>query len=132
MAARDERSRRIGSAMQWIVIPDLSTRQLTFSSVLITGPVKDNAARRRRLRKSNSAPIIASRVSNQLGYMIFIYNAKRDAKGATNLTVETQVLRDGKVISNAQQKVSDNPADPERIPHGADISSNLLRQAAMT
>src|SRR6185503_853798 len=31
-AARDERSGRIGSAMQWIVIPDLSVGQLTLST----------------------------------------------------------------------------------------------------
>jgi hypothetical protein len=45
---------------------------------------------------------------------------------ATNLTVETQVLRDGKVILTSQQKVSDNPADKERIPYGADLSLKPL------
>jgi VWFA-related protein len=124
VAARDERSRRVGSAMQWIVIPDLSSRQLTLSSVLITGPVQDmvrNASAQVQLSADHRfSPL------HQLGYWIFIYNAKRDACGATNLTVEAQVLRDGKVISTAQQKVSDNSADPERIPYGADLSLKAL------
>ena len=120
VAARDERSRRIGSAMEWIVIPDLSTRQLMLSSVLIAG--QDNA-------KNPQVQLSADhhfKPSDHLGYWIFIYNAKRDAKGATNLSAETQVLRDGKVVLTSQQKVNDNPADPERIPYGADITLTSL------
>jgi VWFA-related protein len=126
VAARDERSRRIGSAMQWIVIPDLSTRQLTLSSVLITGPVQDNAASKDAAPQVQLSADHRFSRSDHLGYLIFIYNAKRDAKGATNLVVETQVLLDGKVISTGQQKATDNPADAERIPYGADITLKSL------
>jgi VWFA-related protein len=126
VAARDERSRRIGSAMQWIVIPDLSNRQLTLSSVLITGPVNDNTASKDAAPQVQLSADRRFSRSHQLEYLIFIYNAKRDAKGATNLTVETQVLRDGKVISTAQQKVIENSGDPERIPYAADLSLKSL------
>ena len=37
VAARDENSGRVGSAMQWIEIPDLSSEQLTLSSLMIGG-----------------------------------------------------------------------------------------------
>src|SRR6185369_4441915 len=37
VAARDEKSGRVGSAIQWIVIPDLTKSQLTLSSVLLGG-----------------------------------------------------------------------------------------------
>ena len=126
VAARDERSRRIGSAMQWIVIPDLSNRQLTLSSVLITSPVKDNAASKDTSPQLQLSADHRFSRSHHLEYLIFVYNAKRDARGATNLTVETEVLRDGKVISTAQQKVIDNSGDPERIPYGADLSLKSL------
>jgi hypothetical protein len=35
VAARDERSGLVGSALEWIVIPDLSTRQLSLSSLMV-------------------------------------------------------------------------------------------------
>ena len=126
VAARDERSRRIGSAMQWIVIPDLSTRQLTLSSVLIPRPVKDNATGKDATPQVQLSADHRFSRSHHLEYLIFVYNAKRDAKGATSLTVETQVLRDGKVVSTAQQKVSESAADPERIPYAADLSLKSL------
>ncbi|HEU4794617.1 MAG TPA: VWA domain-containing protein [Pyrinomonadaceae bacterium] len=121
-AALDERSRRIGSAMQWIVIPDLSTRQLTLSSVLIGG---QNNAKNNDANFQLSADHRFSR-SDHLRYWIFIYNAKRDASGATNLTVETQVLRDGKVIQTTNQKLNDKSPDPDRIPYVADLSLQSL------
>src|ERR1041384_4690465 len=39
VAARDDRSGHVGSAMQWIAIPDLTKSQLTLSSVLLGGQV---------------------------------------------------------------------------------------------
>ena len=126
VAARDERSGRIGSAMQWVVIPDLSTRQLTLSTLLIGGRVLDNA------RGKEAAPQVQLSVdhhfsrSGRLGYWIFIYNAKRDAKGATNLIAETQVLRDGKVILTVPHKLTNDSPDPERIPYGANLDLKSL------
>jgi hypothetical protein len=127
VAARDERSRRIGSAMQWIVIPDLSTRQLTLSSVLLAEQVADEEK-----GKDASGPVQLSvdhhfSRSDHLGYWIFVYNAKRNPSGATNLVAETEVLRDGKVVlSSPQRKLDNSSPDPERIPYGADLSLKSL------
>jgi VWFA-related protein len=126
VAARDERSGRAGSAMQWIVIPDLSKRQLTLSTLLIGGQVLDNA------KTKEATPQVQLSVdhhfsrSDHLGYWIFIYNARRDAAGATNLTAETQVVREGKVILTAIRKVSNDSPDPERIPYGANLALKSL------
>jgi len=125
-AARDERSGRVGSAMQWIVIPDLSTGQLTLSSLIIGGQVSDDA----NSTETNSQLQVSvdhqfSR-SGHIGYVIFTYNAKRDAKGATNLMAETQVLRDGKVVLNNVKKLGNDSPDRDRIPHGAALSLKSL------
>ena len=126
VAARDERSGRIGSTMQWIVIPDLRTGRLMLSTLLIGGQVVDDA------KTKEAAPQVQLSVdrkfsrSDHLGYWIFIYNAKRDAAGATNLIAETQVLRDGKVVLTVSRKVSDQPEDPKRIPYGADLALKSL------
>jgi VWFA-related protein len=122
VAARDERSGRVGSAMQWVVIPDLSTRQLTLSSLLIGGQVVDNS---KSAQVQLSVDHHFSR-SDHLGYWIFVYNAKRDARGATNLVAETEVLRDGKVVLTNSRKLSNDSPDPERIPYGADLTLKSL------
>jgi hypothetical protein len=61
-----------------------------------------------------------------LGYWIFVYNAKRDATGATKLVAETEVLRDGKVVLTNSRKLSNDSPDPERIPYGADLTLKSL------
>ena len=122
VAARDERSGRVGSAMQWVVIPDLSTRKLTLSSLLIGGQLLDNS---KSAQVQLSVDHHFSR-ADHLGYWIFVYNAKRDGTGATNLTAETQVIRDGKVVLTSSRKLSNDSPDPQRIPYGADLSLKSL------
>ena len=127
VAARDERSGRVGSAMQWVVIPDLSSRKLTLSSLLVGGQVLENA------KSKAASPQVQLSVdrrfsrSEHLGYWVFIYNAKRDRAGATNLIAETQILRDGQVVLMApQHKLSNDSPDPARIPYGADLALQSL------
>ena len=127
VAARDEKSGRVGSAMQFVVIPDLATRQLTTSSVLLGGQVLENAKTR------DASPQIQLSVDHRfsrlarLGYWMFIYNAKRDAAGAPNLTAQTQVLRDGQVLlASPQRKLNQGGPDPDRIPFGEELSLQTL------
>jgi hypothetical protein len=127
VAARDEKSGRVGSAMEWIVIPDLGTHQLTLSSLLLGGQVLEGAK-----SKDDSAQIQLSvdhrfRRSGHLGYWVFVYNAKRDPAGAANLTAQTQVWRDGQlVLSSAQRTLGNGPSDPDRIPFGEELSLKTL------
>lgn len=127
VAARDERSGRVGSAMQFVVIPDLATRQLTTSSVLLGGQVLENA------KTKDAGPQIQLSVDHRfsrlarLGYWMFIYNAKRDAAGAPNLTAQTHVLRDGQVmLTSPQRKLDQGGPDPDRIPFGEEMALQTL------
>ena len=119
VAARDERSGRIGSANQWIVIPDLSTGKLTLSTLLLGGQTVDNANAKAEVQLSVDGRFSRS---GHLGYWIFIYNAK----GATNLVADTQVLRNGKVVLSSSSRVSNDLTDPKRIPYGMDLSLKTL------
>jgi VWFA-related protein len=127
VAARDEKSARVGSAMQWIVIPDLTHNQLTVSSLLLGGQVIED-----RTNKTTSPQIQLSvdhsfARSAPLGYWIFIYNAKRNAGGNPQLTVQTQVLRDGQpVLSSPQRSVNNGGPDPQRIPFGEELALKTL------
>jgi hypothetical protein len=127
VAARDEKSGRVGSAMQWIVIPDLARNQLTLSSVLLGGQVIET-----RASNTNSPQVQLSvdhsfQRSTPLGYWIFVYNAKRDTGGNPQLTVQTSVLRDGHpVLSSPQRKVNNGGPDPQRIPFGEELALRTL------
>jgi VWFA-related protein len=122
VAARDEKSGRVGSAIQWIVIPDLTKSQLTISSVLLGGQVLED----------KSTPHVQLSVDHtfarmsQMGYWVFVYNAKRDASGKPQITVQTQVLRDGQAVLSSQKKVSNAGPDLERIPFGEELALKTL------
>ncbi|HJP90573.1 MAG TPA: VWA domain-containing protein [Pyrinomonadaceae bacterium] len=126
VAARDERSGHVGSAMQWIVIPDLTKNQLTLSSVLLGGQLLEDKAHAGDPHVQLSVDHAFVR-SSQLGYWVFVYNAKRDGKGNPQLTVQTQVLRDGQtVLSSPQRKLSNTGPDIERIPFGEELALKTL------
>jgi VWFA-related protein len=127
VAARDEKSGRVGSAIQWIVIPDLAKSQLTLSSVLLGGQVledRNNAAASPHVQLSVDHTFPRT---SQMGYWVFVYNAKRDASGKPQITVQTQVLRDGQaVLSSPQRKLSNPGPDIERIPFGEELALKTL------
>lgn len=127
VAVRDDKSGRVGSAMQFVVIPDLASRQLNTSSVLLGGQVLEDA------KNKEASPQIQLSVDHRfsrlarLGYWMFIYNAKRDAAGAPSLTAQTQVLRDGQVlIASPQRKLNQSGPDPERIAFGEEMALKTL------
>ena len=124
---RDEKSGRVGSAIQWIVIPDLTKSELTLSSVLLGGQVlEDKNANAISPRVQLSVDHIFPRFS-QLGYWVFVYNAKRDASGNPQVSIQTQVLRDGQpVLSSPQRKLNNTGPDFERIPFGDGIALKTL------
>jgi len=123
VAARDEKTGRVGSAIQWIVIPDLAKSQLALSSVLLGGQVlEDKSTPHVQLSVDHIFPR-----TSQLGYWVFVYNAKRDASGKPQITVQTQVLRDGQaVLSSPQRRVSSAGTDLDRIPFGEELALKTL------
>ena len=127
VAARDEKSGRVGSATQWIVIPDLTRNQLTLSSLLLGGQVIED-----RSNKASSPQVQLSvdhsfQRATPMGYWIFVYNAKRDAGGNPQLTVQTHVLRDGRaILSSPQRRVNSGGPDPQRIPFGEELALKTL------
>jgi len=122
VAAREEKSGRVGSAIQWIVIPDLAKSQLALSSVLLGGQVLED---KNTPHVQLSVDHIFPRLS-QMGYWVFVYNAKRDASGKPQITVQTQVLRDGQAVLSSQKKVSNAGPDLERIPFGEELALKTL------
>jgi hypothetical protein len=126
VAARDEKSGRVGSALQWIVIPDLAKPELTTSSILLgaqvvaTKQATDNAQIQMSVDHS-------FRRSSRLGYWIFIYKAKRGANGVPSVSVQSVVMRDGRtLLSGPVRKIADGGDDLERIPFGEELPLQSL------
>lgn len=127
VAARDEKSGRVGSAMQWIVIPDLNRNQLTLSSLLLGGQVIEERGNQNSNAQVQLSVDHSFARSSPLGYWIFVYNAKRDAGGNPQLTVQTHVLRDGQpILSSPQRTLNNGGSDPQRIPFGEEVALKTL------
>jgi len=120
VAARDDRSGILGSAMQWIVIPDLSTHQLSLSSLIVgLENVSNKNADGGRMQWSVDKKFPQN---SHLRFMTFIYNGAQAV--SNDLAAQVQVYRDGKVVISTPFKrvVADGQTDPERLPFNAEIN----------
>jgi hypothetical protein len=126
VAARDSRGRQMGTASQWVEIPDLSKKQLALSSLHLGGRAVGG-------EKAGAAPQIQFSVdrrfsrSAKLDFLAFIYNA-RSSGAAVDLAANVRVTRDGRVVVSAPPIKIAPPAqtDLARIPFTGVISLGQL------
>ncbi|HEX8746429.1 MAG TPA: VWA domain-containing protein [Pyrinomonadaceae bacterium] len=126
-AVRDDRSGIVGSNMQWIMIPDLSRRELSLSSLILgIESLKGGGTETEQVQWSVDKKFAHG---SHLRFMTFIYNAARLTGAQPNLYAQVQVYRDGKAIVSTQFKAvaPDAGADPARIPFSADINLGSLQ-----
>ena len=130
VAARDDRSGRIGTAHSWIEIPDLTKKQLAMSSLLLG----ERTQAMMNINANEIAPIHQSatqsfkRESN-LRFLLFAYNTQpATTDGKPDVAIQVQVVRDNQpVITSALRKVStDGVADLTRLPYAAEVSLSSL------
>lgn len=132
VAARDDKSDRVGSVHEWIEVPDLSKKKLSISSLLLgerTPPtvanVSDNGA---------VGPVALSashrfKRDSTLRFLVFAYNtAASPTDQRPDVAVQVQVLRDDQpVITTAVRKINtEGLADLTRIPYAAEIPMNEM------
>ncbi|HKO35715.1 MAG TPA: VWA domain-containing protein [Pyrinomonadaceae bacterium] len=130
VAARDDGSGLVGSAMQWIVIPDLASRQLSMSSLLVgIESVATNSAGAERMQWSVDRKFAAG---SYLRFMTFVYNAAQASPGVTNLAARVRVYRDSRpVLSLPFAKVSAaTGTDPARVPFVSEMDLARLQPGA--
>ncbi len=107
-AVRDVSSKRVGSANQYIEVPDLNRGRLILSSIILNpkGDGESGPAVRRFLP------------GDQIPYVLQIYNAKIDrVKNAPALVAEFGLFRDGQplFITKAEAVLLDEQTDPKRV-----------------
>lgn len=130
VAARDDKSGRVGSAAQWIEIPDLNSKRLTLSSLMLGGQFigsKPVAGKEAAAQVQFSVDRRFSHGSH-LNFLTMIYNAQRAGTGAPDLTAQIKLSRDGQTIvtSPVRKLAIDATTDVARVPYGADIALQSL------
>ncbi|MDT4969029.1 MAG: hypothetical protein QOJ64_3766 [Acidobacteriota bacterium] len=130
VASRDAKSGRVGSAAQWIEVPDLTSGRLMLSSLLIGGQ-RVRSSQTKAAGETEQVQFSVDRRfkrDSHLSILTIIYNAARDYNGRPDLEAQLQISRDGKpVITGPTRKVAvDSTSDITRIPYGADIALQKL------
>jgi hypothetical protein len=127
VAARDDKSGRIGSAHAWIEIPDLTKKKLTMSTLLLGERTPTMMTSVSNPEGFNPVALSAShrfKRDSTLRFLIFAYNTvPSPADQKPDVAVQVQVVRDDQpVITTALRKIStDGALDLARLPYAAEI-----------
>lgn len=100
VAVRDSSSERLGAAMQYVEVPDLSKNRLTLSGIIVSGldagaavePDVQSGPTRRRLRPGMF-----------LDYRYNIYNARAGTTGQPQVQTQMRLFRDGKLVFTGKE-----------------------------
>lgn len=107
VAVRDSASGRVGSASQFVEVPNLRRRRLTVSGIVLSAAgVGEKGPAVRQFQPGDG-----------VSYQLEIYNARRDADArAGNLEGKIQIFRDGRVVETAiSETIKEIPGSPKRF-----------------
>ncbi len=108
VAVRDSASGRVGSAYQFVEVPDLGSKHLVLSGLLLTKGDDDDAR--------TFAP------GQQLAYGLTVYNARLDPRGRDRLQMRMRLLREGQeIVAGQPRDVEPGDGKGERLVGGAFI-----------
>ena len=98
---------KIGSASQFVAVPDLSNKQLALSGIVLQG-VSDTPSQNGGM----SSPAVRRFQANSDLYFTFVV-----FNGSSNLLMQTKLFRDGKVVKSSSEIILDvkDQSDPARI-----------------
>ena len=128
IASRDSKSGQVGSAQQWIEIPDLSLHRLSLSSLMLGLQSVQRTGTTAGADDSQQVQFsIDHRFSrnSRLRFITFIYNAalSRDGKAQPNLWLQARLMDAGRIVkSTPMQSVAVESQDLMRIPFGGEIA----------
>jgi hypothetical protein len=128
VAAVDAQSGRVGSAAQWIEIPELSSKKLTMSSLMVGGQFIGSGQKQAASEQVQFSVDRRFAKGARLNFLTIIYNAVRGTGGSPELQAQIKISRNGQpiVTSPLRKVVVEAGADVARIPYGADIALQTL------
>lgn len=124
VAVRDTATERIGSASQYIEVPNLKKKRLTLSGIVLeqveakkSAPATDGQSL--ELKMQRDAAMRRFRKGETIRFAFSVYNAKPDkASGQPKLSLQYKIFRDGKEIF----AVAEKPLTPGQQLKAVDIS----------
>jgi len=128
ISSRDTKSGKIGSAFQWLEIPDLASRKLALSSVFL-GERKHFPNKVDTAPETDEAPLEPSldhrfERSSLMQYLIFVYNASSGKSHTENpdISVQAQILNHGNTLKTDMATAADlGTKDDGRLPYTGKI-----------
>ena len=129
-ALRDTASGRMGSATQFIEVPDIEKERLMTSGMLIKGmPLDRYLSQGGDERAEDSDPMANTsvrqfRTGTAMVYALAIYNARMDkTSGKPNLTIQARLYRNGELVFTGKEVPFElrEQADPKRLGGGGAI-----------
>lgn len=107
IAIRDEQGGAVGSASQFIEVPNLKKNQLTLSSLVLESMTLDQW---KRISDPSAGPpdstslrdtaLRQAKIGSVLRYGVEVYNAHLAPTGKPDLTAKVRLIQDGKIIYN--------------------------------
>jgi hypothetical protein len=125
VAVRDTISSKVGSATQFIEVPNLEKKRLTLSGLTLANyALNDWQAQQNQTNTADKAIDELTRAKNDTAFRQFkrgsilnfgytIYNAKLNANKQPNLQTQMLLYRDGKLIMNGTAKPVDAGGQPD-------------------
>jgi VWFA-related protein len=129
IATRDKKSGQVGSAQQWIEIPDLALHRLSLSSLLLG---LQNVGGTRAGAETPQVQFSTDHhfaLNSHLSFLTFIYNAALglDGKSPPNLWLQARLLRGGQIVKTTPMKIVPVASqDFRRIPFGGEITLDSI------
>jgi hypothetical protein len=128
VATRETKSGRVGSAQQWIEIPNLALQKLSLSSLLLG---LQNVDGRKTSSGEGDSQVQFSADhrfahDSQLRFSTFLYNLS-PGNSKSNVTIQARLLRGGQVLKKvAMLRVNFDTQDLTRIPFSGEIMLNSI------
>jgi VWFA-related protein len=130
VAAREQKNGVVGSASQWILVPDLTNQQIALSSLFI-GDMRSQRDATARVPLSISHHFTPG---SRLRFFASIYNVGRGSNGNAkpDVTVQTRIFRDDQptFTSPLINIPTEGVEDLSRIPYAAEISLRTLARGS--
>jgi hypothetical protein len=132
VVVRDTASRRLGSAMQYIDVPDLKKGRLTLSGIVMAGdPPAGPAAAEAAISREQVDSTPARRVFRTGSAVLFAYeilNARTDSDKKPQLEARVRVFRDGRQVfaSPSSTVETASPTNSKRVATGGRLQLSQL------
>jgi hypothetical protein len=119
VAVRDKKSGRIGSASEWVSVPNLKDGEFALSSLFL-GEMNAEALATGKLPINGDHRF---RSSSRLGFLTYVYHSSSQA-AASDVAVQIHILRDKQPVITRPSVKLDTSGSPDslRIAFGEDLS----------